>query len=191
MEGTQAAEKAHSMVPQPSGPTLASVSPYLCREMARFMLHTVRLLVLVAFMAGSSGWVLHRHWCPEGLEQRLSFIGPSDCGMLDAPLTKQAEQASCCQKPAEAAPKAAAHCTTQDNCCHDAQVLLAGLAPFVVQQPTAIPDAGMELMPVFARELARKLVQPMLVRSASLPPDRAGPPPPTAERLSLAQVYRI
>jgi hypothetical protein len=196
-------------------PTFGPKAPYFRRTMPRYILHTLRLLVLVAFMAGSSGWVLHRHWCPNGMEERLSLTGPSSCGMEgmdmhNAPPAKpetKAETKACCSKPAGASalplaqpsaqtpgPQDHPLCARTDdggNCCHDAQVHMAGLAPFVVEEPTLAPDADMGIVPLFATALARSLTQPLLVQDLALPPDRAGPPPPTAERLSLVQVYRL
>ncbi len=156
------------------------------------MLHTLRLLVLVAFMAGSSGWVLHRHWCPEGLEARLSLTGPSTCSM-EAMALQQAPPAkadhACCSKPA--APVADAGCAEQGNCCRDAQALLAGLAPFVVEEPTAAPHSGCTDCSLHAMLLPRAQNGQLPNAQAVHPPGRPAPPPPTAERLSLVQVYRL
>ena len=84
--------------------------------MRRLLQHTVQLLTLVALLISTSGWVLHRHWCPEGQEHVLSWNGPQDCGMEE--MVAEATEKSCCQAPAS---PALLGCTEEDGCCRDAR----------------------------------------------------------------------
>jgi hypothetical protein len=143
------------------------------------------LFTLVAFLVTTSGWVLHRHYCPESEQQVFSLLEVSQCKVPIHELP-----AACCEKPAAQPqlPLDAAACGTEDGCCQDALIFLELASPF------ALPDGS------FGTAANAPLLLAVMRPSASLwqvmpeavLPRHPLPPPPLRclDRLNALQVYR-
>lgn len=149
--------------------------------MRRLIQHTVRVLTLVALLISTSGWVLHRHWCPEGKEQVLSLNGPQACDMEDA-LPAKAEKA-CCQAPVQ---QSLSTCDETSGCCKDAAILLQLTDPFLAGVSQEDDFVGLSAPEWLA--VAAQWREPVLPPALLVVPE---PPPPLSMgvRLSVLQVY--
>ncbi len=148
--------------------------------MRRLLVHTVHVLVLVAFSLGSGGWVLHRHWCPEAERQVLSVAGPAECA---SERMARAAEPSCCQAPAPAAMA----CGESEGCCHDAVGVWPPLDPYTLAGMADVPvPAALALVLMPARTAG--MAGPEAPHAAPAP----DPPPPrrALDRLNVLQVYR-
>ena len=149
-----------------------------------FAAHIAALFTLVAFLVTTSGWVLHRHYCPESEQQVISLL---DARVCSEPMAK--EPTSCCEKPVAlpvALPEPA--CGSDDGCCKDQVILLELPSPYTlpVYQNGEFLTAVAVQAP-FRAEIALWVVLP----EAELPAQPIPPPPRRClDRLNELQVYR-
>jgi len=141
------------------------------------------LFTLVAFLVTTSGWVLHRHYCPESEQQVISLLQVSMCKvpMPEVP-------SSCCEKPAPQPLSEAEACGTEDGCCQDELILLELSSPF------ALPDGSFgasALAPMVLLTMRASVALWQVLPEAELPAHTLPPPPLRClDRLNELQVYR-
>gem|GEM_PF-1364768 len=154
--------------------------------MRSFVAHISALFTLVAFLVTTSGWVLHKHYCPKSEQQVLSLLDATMCyerSERSDPMAKV--PASCCEKP-QPLPQAA--CDTDDGCCKDEVILLELPSPYTL--PIYQNEASLTAIAVGA-PLRPEIALWVNLPEAELPAHPIPPPPLRClDRLNELQVYR-
>lgn len=148
--------------------------------MRSFTAQISTLFTLVAFLVTTSGWVLHRHYCPESEQQIISLLDVRHCSEPVAELP-----ASCCEKPVSLPEPA---CGADDGCCKDQVILLELPSPYslpVYQHGSVLSDAAV------AAPFRTEIVLWVNLPEAAVPMHPIPPPPLRClDRLNELQVYR-